>query len=405
MADVTIKCTHCQQELSLDEQYLGMEVECPTCGNSFVAQKTPVIPKLALKMPAATQASAVDNTVENLKASTKLFADALATTGKNFVNKVATQNSPSELQTSNPEIEYARKQVRKYFQKIQTQNLMGGIASQLSESLEVVFFIFVIFRNLFNKSNEIFSYFFRVQEHDMNYLEQLNILPRYGKSDSQLVSDVCTLYSPIIDAEEEDNIDVKFQFYDNKAGGKYLLYSMEEVTKLFTFENQLFVYNAVWDYTRGAICAEQTEAFFLKDITDISTKTAYKSLIKKMPPTPAAIFIFVVCILFLVLILSVIAGSTCGADAFFVVLVLASLIGAMFVAIFKKFCGEKVERIYRSSETFTITSSSGRCISATIVCNEWMEANNATYAQRSDGEKTIHAIRKMIEEKKVALNE
>ena len=119
MADATIKCTHCQQELSLDEQYLGMEVECPTCGNSFVAQKTPAIPKLALKMPAATQASAVDNTVENLKASTKLFADALATTGKNFVNKVATQNSPSELQTGNPEIEYARKQVRKYFQKIQ----------------------------------------------------------------------------------------------------------------------------------------------------------------------------------------------------------------------------------------------------------------------------------------------
>jgi hypothetical protein len=81
------------------------------------------------------------------------------------------------------------------------------------------------------------------------------------------------------------------------------------------------------------------------------------------------------------------------------------LIGAIFVIIFIKFCGKKVERIYRSSETFTITASSGRCISATIVCNEWMEANNVTYAQRSDGEKTIHAIRKMIEEKKVALNE
>ena len=87
--EVTVKCSHCQQELSLDKQYLGMEVECPTCGNSFVAQKTPAIPKLALKMPAATQASAVDidNTVENLKASTKLFADALAATGQSFVNK------------------------------------------------------------------------------------------------------------------------------------------------------------------------------------------------------------------------------------------------------------------------------------------------------------------------------
>jgi hypothetical protein len=106
--------------------------------------------------------------------------------------------------------------------------------------------------------------------------------------------------------------------------------------------------------------------------------------------------------------LSFIAGfaGRDGGPAFFWGLTLAaSLIGAIFVIIFIKFCGKKVERIYRSSETFTITASSGRCISATIVCNEWMEANNVTYAQRSDGEKTINAISKMIKEKKVELNE
>ena len=37
---------------------------------------------------------------------------------------------------------------------------------------------------------------------------------------------------------------------------------------------------------------------------------------------------------------------------------------------------------------------------------QWLEANHGILTgQRSDGEKIIHAIRKMIEEKKVSVNE
>ena len=73
----------------------------------------------------------------------------------------------------------------------------------------------------------------------------------------------------------------------------------------------------------------------------------------------------------------------------------------------KKIIPVKVENIkrVRASETFSITSSSGRSIGMTILCNGWFEANNGKFDGRTNGEKIIHAIRKMIEEKKVAANE
>ena len=37
MADQIISCPHCNQELSLAEEYMGMEVSCPTCNRNFVA--------------------------------------------------------------------------------------------------------------------------------------------------------------------------------------------------------------------------------------------------------------------------------------------------------------------------------------------------------------------------------
>ena len=39
MAEKTIFCPHCNEELALDEEYLGMEVECPVCQKAFVAQQ------------------------------------------------------------------------------------------------------------------------------------------------------------------------------------------------------------------------------------------------------------------------------------------------------------------------------------------------------------------------------
>ena len=73
----------------------------------------------------------------------------------------------------------------------------------------------------------------------------------------------------------------------------------------------------------------------------------------------------------------------------------------------KKIFPRRVETIkrVRASETFTITSSSGRSMGMTILCDGWFEAKNGKFEKRSDGEKIIHAIRKMIEEKKVPFNE
>ena len=61
--------------------------------------------------------------------------------------------------------------------------------------------------------------------------------------------------------------------------------------------------------------------------------------------------------------------------------------------------GEK--NFHKISETFTITASSGRSITITMLCDDWLEANNGTFVgKRTDGEKVIQAVRKMIEEKK-----
>lgn len=39
MAEKIIQCPHCKQQLNLDEEYIGMEVECPVCNAAFVAEE------------------------------------------------------------------------------------------------------------------------------------------------------------------------------------------------------------------------------------------------------------------------------------------------------------------------------------------------------------------------------
>lgn len=50
MAETTIICPHCQQELSIDEQYFGIEVECPECHNNFIIEK----PAMQIQNPVAS---------------------------------------------------------------------------------------------------------------------------------------------------------------------------------------------------------------------------------------------------------------------------------------------------------------------------------------------------------------
>ena len=39
--DIVFKCTHCEQELSVDSSGAGTEIECPSCGQSIVIPASP----------------------------------------------------------------------------------------------------------------------------------------------------------------------------------------------------------------------------------------------------------------------------------------------------------------------------------------------------------------------------
>ena len=471
MAEKIINCPHCNQQLYLDEQYFGMEVECPTCGNSFVAQNTPAIPKLTLKMPAATQASEVDNTVENLKASTKLFADALATTGKNVVNKgkefaqrVAENRYSADVQNNAIAVKNNQDEPDPGFvdEQFEQMNKKQFWKSVPWISLAIMGFFFMVAQIPYNISSwnynyhirtypyrdfaialviagivigtwyfmfQFLSYKFRfrgskrhkkrdlvreyfsiqntsktcfrlgklilsfvedhipfiniipliikgiteskmkrccrfrepfydeVQQIDMEFLENLDVLPRFGKNMNQLVSPMQTLFSPAFGGVEGLR---EFCSVVSKEDSIYR-YNLEEVTKVYTFEDQLFVYTGIWSYALGKMISETTEAFFFKDITDIKTESTFKIHTKYEPKGCLSIII--------------------------------------------PWLGKPIEKVYKESECFILTSASGNSVGLNIGFEDAILVTGASYTQRNDNEKIIHAIRKMIEEKKVALNE
>ena len=54
--DIVFKCTHCDQELTVDEAASGVEIECPTCGNKLVVPPAPA--RAEVLNPMATSAAA-----------------------------------------------------------------------------------------------------------------------------------------------------------------------------------------------------------------------------------------------------------------------------------------------------------------------------------------------------------
>lgn len=67
MAEFTTKCPHCNTELVAEEDWIGMEVECPSCQQSFtVAKEAPKIPKLSIPQikPITPTATANDENTE-----------------------------------------------------------------------------------------------------------------------------------------------------------------------------------------------------------------------------------------------------------------------------------------------------------------------------------------------------
>ena len=169
------------------------------------------------------------------------------------------------------------------------------------------------------------------------------------------------------------------------------LYNLEEVIKIFTFEEQLFVFKAYWDYTTGKLFDESTEAFFFKDISDILTKNNYEYTDCKMNSQIG----FWEAVKKHILFVTLFTIAFCGPLGF--------LISAAIAYNIEKNKTFKV--LTKKSETFLITANSGNSTGITILCDEWVSAKNGTRYIRTDGEKIIHAIRKMIEEKKATANE
>lgn len=465
MADQIISCPHCSQELSIAEEYLGMEVECPSCNRNFVAD----VPESAAPSENNTENKSAF-LLNKLKNSAANIGAAAAQAASNINNKL------NEIQANENDIddlEYEAKinrikngiPVRKIFKivsfcliaflaisfAIVTKYLYGIVfLSTVVIIWAAIFGVILLstYKKLANQKGakkktdtpierkrktlaaflsgiteadgmkNIYRDFQDIRKQDFEHINQLDVLPRFGKSANQLVADSHTLHSPVIFG------DCKYKFNDN---GNFI-YDKEEVTKIYTFEDQLLVFTSLWDYTTGELYNERSEAFFFKDITDISTTNNYETIkiVNLVTPPPPEIKPFPVKKYWISFAIYLIIWFICAimwrdpqnVDEIFdcvgllVVLSGVALCFLLWPLIYdirnlKKIIPvteENIKRV-RASETFSITSSSGRSIGMTILCNGWFEANNGKFDGRTDGEKIIHAIRKMIEEKKVAANE
>lgn len=509
MAEKTIFCPLCKQELSIDEQYIGMEVECPCCSRNFITevpetaqQAQPVENNVEnqgahllnkfknaaanIGTAAARSASNINNKLNEMQAAEKdidglefeakidrikkgiparkIFAIAASCVlaipmisllvvhssviaGIFLVTMIAvaviwggiailvsrkrqTNQKTSGNQISTP-LERKRKILAAFFSEIAEANNMANQVMNAAENVSGDFretakgFAAVIAFFIRKKAtanvvvNDIYKIFKDIRKQDLEHINQLDVLPRFGKSASQLVADDHTLYSPLIVG------DGKYKFDDN---GEFI-YAKEELTKIYTFEDQLLIFTALWDYTTGELYNERSEAFFFKDITDISTTNNYEIIktVNLVTPPPPELkpfpvkaywisFAIYAIIWFIILIINREAGQNlddCTNISILLGLIsLPIIIFILWPLIYdlknlKKITPVEVENIkrVRASETFSITSTSGRSIGMTMLCNGWFEANNGKFEERTDGEKIIHAIRKMIEEKKVIANE
>ena len=416
MAEKTIVCPHCQQELNIDEQYLGMEVECPICNQSFTAQAASSV-KNAFQQIKNASAQLGNSVGENLR---HVQFDAIKNTLQQIKNVAAARQEEQEeeeeenfrqmqlnaIDTNDPYAEDRLKLV-KFFKKAEGVQAASGIAKILADvcdGLGVIFQIFSFILEFFSKADRKILYLFNsVQNRDMKFLENLDVLPAYGKKQSQLVADCYTLYSPAMNyAAETEGPDFKYAI---SKEDKSFLYSLEEVIKIFTFEDQLFIFKAYWDYTTGKLFDESTEAFFFRDITDISTKNSYEYMkMKNNISFGDAITKHRKTILIFSAITSIlVALPSQSFNALYISFLTMLFIVSILCYLIEK--SKTIKVLTKKCETFVISANSGNSIGITMLCKEWIKAKNGIHNQRTNGEKIIHAIRKMIEEKKVTVNE
>ena len=56
--DIVFKCSHCDQELSVEDSAAGAEIECPSCNNRITVPAPEAAPRQEVLNPMATSASA-----------------------------------------------------------------------------------------------------------------------------------------------------------------------------------------------------------------------------------------------------------------------------------------------------------------------------------------------------------
>ena len=469
MAEKTIFCPHCKQKLTIEEDILGMEVECPLCHQNFTARnpEPPKLPqlgnfKLKLNNIAANNAAteetkpaeinaddtgedelvAQDDNEDGFAAIEDEFTaieddefaaidlsddeDNLPEPDPGFLNEdIAGRNALSigkkfglscglfvialiigagiaenlkdgagnELakavlilflvigailaalpwiislaRKASTKKHWKRDLVNEYFTAHQiaeagvniAEKLVDGIGSVI-ENIPGLNLLPLIMKGVAQNKRDKYCQmrepvYDAVQKLDMQYLRKLNVLHRFGKDKKQLVSPMQTLFSPAFGGVPGLR---EFQYIVSAEDENYR-YNLEEVTKVYTFEDQLFIYTGVWAYGIGKMISESTEAFFFRDITDIKTRSNFKIHTTYKP-------------------------KGC----------LSILIPGM---------GKPIEKVYKESESFVLTSASGNSIGLSIGFEDAITVTGATYTHRNNNERIIHAIRKMIEEKKLANN-
>ena len=442
MSGKTIFCPHCHTELELQEEYFGMEVSCPVCNENFVARNDAPVAgapgKIQLnlngilneekKSPAEeTEEDELvaldeddclvdidDSGFEELSEDgddlpepdpgfveeayfKKKFSPKIAVilavvgviTGLTFVEAVAEDKWGSIYcgcalfgailfpgiyslycfcSSNGRKKHWKRDLVRELFfanvvaeKGANVLEKVFDLCGEVFENIPFVSFIPKIIKAIGQNKKARYClfrepFYDEVQELDLEYLKKLDVLRRFGKDKTQLIAPMETLFAPafcgVAGLEE-------FQYAIGEEDEVYR-YNLEEVTKVYTFEDQLFIYTGIWVYSLGKMIYERTEAFFFKDITDIRTESEFKIHTKYAPQG----------------CLSVIFPWT----------------------------GKPIKTVYKEAERFVLTAGSGNSIGLTIGFEDAIEVTGSSYTRRNDNERIIHAIRKMIEEKKVVNN-
>lgn len=319
----------------------------------------------------------------------------------------------------------SRRVLRSFFAGIDAENKASGLGELLSgifsTIFNIIFFAFTIFKKFSSNytDKEVLQAFRNVKNSDQTLLAGINVLPRYGKNEQSLVAPVQILYEPAISDCDDDDDDADFKYENLETDNcNYYVYSTESITKIYTFEDQLLVYNGLWDYCTGSIIHEESDAFFFKDITDISTETNYEEIdtplsFGEVKNAFAKDFLFLniifgfltLCVATIFIALGDLDGDLEAKFSIPISIGISLLIWAFAIYIFYLLHRDNSEYC-RESETLTITASSGNRISITMLCDEWLNASKTSFiGQRSKAETVFNAIRKMIEEKKVDSNE